>query len=394
MLRAVSHSGVRSCNHTSGDCCNARPDPRAASRRRSRAFFLAVALTAGTSTALLGCGKTGPPVAPERRLPIAVSDLSGVIEGNALVLTWANPGTRMDGSRLKDLALIRIYRREDAGDGEPKPAVVSWGKVVGYDEVAAIRLADPAPAKVEGGRVSWTDSAALTFGRRYVYVLTAMDSIGRSSAPSPRLVVRFLAAPRPPEGLTAKAGEGQVRLEWSPPARLVDGSPPPGPLAYELLRGPSADGPFALITPAPIATPGFTDRGLKNEETYYYAVRAVRSEPDGRARSDLSRVVAATPMDLTPPSPPTNLVAVPSETAVRLAWNPSPEEDVAGYVVYRAAPPGADFVRLTPIPTSQTTYTDRSVERGRTYSYVVTAVDRSPRANESARSTPASATVP
>ena len=113
-----------------------------------------------------------------------------------------------------------------------------------------------------------------------------------------------------------------------------------------------------------------------------------------RALSDRSAVVAATPVKLTPPSPPTNLVAVPSETAVRLAWQASPESDVAGYVVYRASASGADFVRLTSTPITRTTYTDRSVERGKTYWYVVTAVDRTSRPNESARSARASATVP
>jgi fibronectin type 3 domain-containing protein len=242
--------------------------------------------------------------------------------------------------------------------------------------------------------VTWTDPAKLTLGRRYVYVITAVDSIGRSSAPSSRLVVTFLAAPRPPERLTARAGEGQVRLEWSPTALLVDGSAPTGPLSYELLRGASAEGPFGAVTPGSISSPSFTDRGLANDQTYYYAVRAVRSEAGLRALSDRSTVVAATPVKLTPPPPPTNLVAVPSAGAVRLVWDRSPESDVAGYVVYRAVAPGADFVRLTPTPITRTTYSDQTVERGKTYSYVVTAVDRARRPNESARSAPARATVP
>ncbi|MBI3029149.1 MAG: hypothetical protein HYY64_06530 [Candidatus Rokubacteria bacterium] len=344
--------------------------------------------------ALAGCGKKGPPVAPEGRVPAAVSDLSGLVEGSAVILTWSNPGTRADGTRLKDLATIRIYRREDAGDGEPKPAMLSWGKVVGYDEIAAIRLAEPGPATIEGSRATWADREKLTVGRRYVYVVTAVDSIGRSSPPSPRVVVNLLAAPRPPDGLTATAGEGEVRLAWAAPARLVDGSPAPPILGYEVLRGASAAGPFALVAPEPMAARDFTDRGLTNGQTYYYAVRAVRTEPGGRARSTLSAAAAATPVDLTPPSPPGSLVAVPAETAVRLAWSASPEEDVAGYLVYRAEAPGAAYVRLTPASITTTTYIDRTVERGKTYSYVVTAVDRAIRPNESARSRPAGATVP
>ena len=341
-----------------------------------------------------GCGKVGPPVAPERRIPVAVFDLSAVVEGPAVVLTWSNPGTRADGTRMRDLTTVRVHRREDAGDGEPKPALLSWGKVVGYDEVAATPLAEPAPATIEGTRVTWVDREKLSLGRRYVYVLTAEDSIGRSSPPSPRLVVSFLAAPRPPERLTATAGEAEVRLAWAAPAFLVDGSPAAATLGYEVLRAPSAAGPFAPLTPEPIAAREFTDRGLANEQTYYYALRAVRTEAGGRARSTLSAVATATPVDLTPPSPPRNLVAVPSQSAVRLAWNASPEEDVAGYVVYRAEAPGSAYVRLTPTPVTTTTYIDRTVERGKTYSYAVTAVDRAIRPNESARSGPAGATVP
>ena len=370
-----------------------RGAPRSPRHPRAGAFALPL-IVALLAVAVAGCGKKGPPVAPERRVPVAVSDLSGLVEGSAVILSWSNPGTRADGTRLKDLTTIRIYRREDAADGEPKPAMLSWGKVVGYDEIAAIRLAEPAPATIEGPRATWADREKLTVGRRYVYVLTAVDSIGRSSSPSPRVVVNFLAAPRPPDGLTAAAGEGEVRLAWAAPTRLVDGSPAPRTLEYEVLRGSSPAGPFAPVTPEAIAARDFTDRGLANEQTYYYALRAVRTEPGGRARSTLSAIAGATPVDLTPPAPPGSLVAVPAETAVRLAWSASAEDDVAGYLVYRAEAPGAAYVRLTPTPITTTTYIDRTVERAKTYSYVVTAVDRAIRPNESARSQPAGATVP
>jgi len=100
--------------------------------------------------AAIGCGKKGPPVAPERRVPAAVSGLTATVEGPAIVLSWTNPTTRADGTRLKDLATLRVYRREEPGGAEPKPAVLSRGRVVGYEEVASIKLATPTPAKVEG----------------------------------------------------------------------------------------------------------------------------------------------------------------------------------------------------------------------------------------------------
>lgn len=350
-------------------------------------------LLALVGLAALSCGKKGPPVAPERRVPAAVSALTAIVEGKAVVLSWTNPKSRADGTRLRDLTTLRVYRREEPGTAEPKPAMLSWGSVVGYEEVATIRLADPTPTKVEGGDVTWADRKNLSVGHRYVYVVTAHDGIGRSSPPSERLAVTFLAAPLPPRTLTATSGDSTVRLEWTPPAGLVDGSPMAGRLAYEVLRAASAEAELRPITSTPIPETGFTDSGLQNDQAYYYAVRALRSEAGGRAQSEPSVTVAALPLDLTPPSAPTNLAAVPSEGAVRLAWNPSPEEDVDGYLVYRASPPGAPYTRLTPTRLTTTIFTDRAVERGRAYSYMVTALDRARRPNESARSNEATATV-
>jgi fibronectin type 3 domain-containing protein len=103
--------------------------------------------------------------------------------------------------------------------------------------------------------------------------------------------------------------------------------------------------------------------------------------------------VAASPADTTPPGPPRDLVAVPAPGAVTLAWRPNPEPDVALYAVYRASGPG-DFTRVGSAVGGSTTYTDRDVRPGATYRYAVTALDRARRANESSRSSEATATVP
>ena len=351
-------------------------------------------LLALAGLAVAACGKRGPPVAPERRLPATISALAATVEGSAIVLSWTNPATRGDGTPLKDLTLLRVYRREESGEMEPKPAVLSWGNVVGYSEVASIKLGEPGQTKPEGNRAAWVDRAGLSFGRRYVYVVTAVDSIGRSSPPSGRVLVTFLAAPMSPRGLSARAGDGEVQLAWLPPSAFMDGTPLPGPLTYQVFRAPAGAGPFQAVTPTPISEITFADRGLENERTYYYVVRALRSAETGGALSEPTPTVAATPVDLTPPSPPTNVVAIPSESTVHLAWNPSPEADVAGYAIYRASPPGSPYVRIATVQHPTTVFTDRAVERGRTYSYVVTAVDRASRPNESARSDEAQITVP
>ena len=257
---------------------------------RSRRAVVAIGL-ALTAFVLGGCGKKGPIVAPERRVPAPPSELRASVEERTIVVSWSNPRTRADGSRLRDLALVRLFRRDEVPDAPPKPAMLSGDRVVGYQEIVRIALdaAPPAGVQLQDGGVSVRDSGGLSFGRRYVYVVTAEDSLGRSSPPS--------------------------------------------------------------------------------------------------------AAVAVTPVDTTPPSPPTRLIAIPAAGSVRLAWNASPEEDVALYAVYRAEGTGA-FVRIATVQPITTLYTDRDVQSGRTYRYAVTALDRARKANESARSNEVSVTVP
>jgi fibronectin type 3 domain-containing protein len=204
--------------------------------------------------------------------------------------------------------------------------------------------------------------------------------------------VAYIAPPRPPVNLTATPGEGEVTLRWDPPARLVDDSSVQGEITYEVLRAAQAEAALEVITAAPVQDTRFTDRGLVNDRTYEYAVRALRAEAGGRARSQTSSRLAATPRDTTAPAAPERLVAVVSGPDVRLSWAPSPDSDVARYVVYRTDARGA-FVRIGVAVAPITTFVDRGVAAG-AYRYAVAAQDASSRANESARSNEAGVTVP
>ena len=361
--------------------------------RPSRGAVMAAGLAVAT-LAVCGCGRKGPIVAPERRLPMPPVDLRATVEERVIVVSWGNPHVRADGTRLRDLALVRLFRREEAPGAAPKPAMLSGDRVVGYEEIARIALdaAPPAGVQIEGGRVSVTDDKGLSFGQRYVYVTTAEDATGRSSPPSPRLTVTLFAGPEAPAGLAAQAGDKEIRLKWDAPGSFRDGTPVTGELRYVVLRA-AGDAALAPVTPAPVAGTTFTDRGLENEATYRYAVQAVRVDPTGTSRGPVSTPIAVMPVDTTPPSPPTRLIAIPAAATVRLAWNASPEEDVALYAVYRAEGVSA-FIRVGTTQAIATTYTDRDVQPGRTYRYGVTALDRARQANESARSNEVTVTVP
>ena len=74
----------------------------------------------------------------------------------------------------------------------------------------------------------------------------------------------------PPTNLRATPTTGSVTLMWTAA---------PGAANYTVLRSLAAAGPFASITPTPVADTGFTDTGVTAGATYFYVVTATR--PDG-----------------------------------------------------------------------------------------------------------------
>jgi hypothetical protein len=57
-----------------------------------------------------------------------------------------------------------------------------------------------------------------------------------------------------------------------------------------------------------------------------------------------------------------------------LSWDPS-HDVVVGYNVYRGGQRGGPYTQLNPVLDSSTNYTDSAVNAGKTYYYVVTAVN-------------------
>lgn len=341
---------------------------------------------------LVACGKRGSPVPPRMRLPEAVTDLSATAREAGIEVAWTLPRRRVDGTRLFDPGEAKLYRLEDTGATEPRAAMRVNNRIAGYTEVAAVRLKDPPAPEVQGGRVLYTDRRDLTFGRRYTYVVVTTDAQGRMSGPSARSSVTYIAPPEAPGALRAESGDRESRLAWQPPARLVDGTPVGVPLTYEVLRAPDAATALTVVARTAPGETSFVDRGLTNDRTYEYAVRAIRTEGSASASGAASARVTVTPVKTTPPAPPTDLAAIGSRGEVRLSWKPSPATDIAAYVVYRAPPDGA-FARVGSARPPATTFIDRNVPAGR-YRYAVTAQDTSTRANESDRSGEVAVTVP
>ena len=357
---------------------------------RHRRVALVVAVFA---VVVLGaCGRKGNPVPPETRVPQAVSDLTAVAREGGVELGWTVPRRRFDNSRILEPGVARLYRVDDAGTGEPRPALLHGDRIRGYAEIATFRLQEPASPNLRGGRITYVDRNGLVFGRRYTYVATTADAQGRISPPSARVSITYIAPAQPPRALRAEATDRGVRLSWQAPASLVDGSAVRDPLTYEVLRAPDPVAEPTVIGRTGAGVTSFEDRGLENDRTYYYAVRAVRSADKSTAAGAATERIAATPVKTTAPAAVIGLVAVPSRGEVRLSWQPSSEPDIAMYIIYRAAGRAAP-ARVGAVRPPGTTFVDRNLPAG-TYRYTVTVQDASARANESRPSNEVTVAVP
>jgi fibronectin type 3 domain-containing protein len=226
---------------------------------------------------------------------------------------------------------------------------------------------------------------------RYYYRVAAYDQSGYNGGWSETLSHAWSWLPRTPGDFKAVPDDKMVSLSWTPVTMLQDGSPArdlAGYLVYRL----SGQGPWIRVTPEPVLKTEFQDVAVLNDVQYNYKVVAVRRVGGDLLASLDYPIRMAMPEKRTPPPPVLNLLAVPTSQGVELRWELSPMPDVAGYRVYRRLSGQEKYTRLTPELVQKPYFVDRQVSRGQTYHYYVTAVDDSPRANESLPSETAAVT--
>jgi fibronectin type 3 domain-containing protein len=222
---------------------------------------------------------------------------------------------------------------------------------------------------------SFVDSS-VTNGTTYYYVVsgayTGNPNGGGESADSSEARATpqgSVSVPAPPTGLAATAGNAQVALAWNASS---------GATSYRVKRSTTSGGPYTVVA-SPTST-SYTNTGLTNGTTYYYAVSAVNSAGESANSSQVS----ATPQGSVP-SVPTGLTATAGNVQVALAWNAS--SGATSYRVKRSTTSGGPYT-VVASPTS-TSYTNTGLTNGTTYYYVVSAVNS---AGESANSSQVSAT--
>ncbi len=132
-----------------------------------------------------GCGRKAPPVAPQVVVPPAVKDLRAEVVGHDVQLTWSVP-TQGD-TVFEGVKGFRIFRYESRDSSTPRCP----GCPIRFHEHLDIKLTDPAPARIKGGRVICRD--ALEPGCRYAYKVVVYHKSGGVSGNSN--IVEFATEP-------------------------------------------------------------------------------------------------------------------------------------------------------------------------------------------------------
>jgi len=223
----------------------------------------------------------------------------------------------------------------------------------------------------------------------YYYGAKVYNKKGKSAGYSKFGALFPAIVPKPPANFTAKLAEKEIQLDWTAVTTDIAGKPvPEGTVRYNIYRGTTANfAPEQPLNSDPLDVITYKDTAFEYGKSYYYFIRAHDSKKKRAQESEPSNVILIYPQDTFPPKAPEELNVVSAREGMVLIWAPNSEEDVAGYNIYRSTTPGEGYTKINKELVRETTYTDKDIQQGQRYYYVITAVDSAPVPNESEKST-------
>lgn len=352
-----------------------------------------VAVLAGL---LAGCANVGQPRPPSLHLPAVAEHVSAVRVGDAVRLTWLTPAQTTEGDKLRGSTTAVICRDEGKASPVMLPAPCH----------AVQRLA------VQPGDNTVEDALPVQFATGLpgllVYRVELFNSQQRSAGRSLPVFVPSGTAPAAVQGLSGTPVRDGVVLTWQ---RTGYDSEVQVELNRSLVRAPTASaqekqarqqpllggksgndpgGESILKAAANADSGGMVDHGLMDGDSATYFAQRVRTVALGgqayEIRSVPSSTVKVTYRKTFPPRAPVGLVTIPAGSmnapgglSIDLSWEPNPEDDVAGYNLYRAEQPGEGgkpvFGRLNTALLPGPFFRDLHLAASHSYLYRATAVD-------------------
>ena len=210
---------------------------------------------------------------------------------------------------------------------------------------------------------TYTNTAYLENGTTYYYRVRALNSSGVAGAYSSVVYVTYKQTLSAPTVTGGNDAQGRPTLKWN----AVSGA-----AKYEVYRARSRSGEY--IKYSTVTGTSYTNISyIENGNTYYYKVRALKSDGTAGAWSSIVSVTyrAASTGTL---SAPTVTGGNDSQGRPTLKWNAV--SGAAKYEVYRARSRSGEYIKYSTV--TGTSYTNTSyIEDGNTYYYKVRALDAS-----------------
>ncbi len=302
-----------------------------------------------------GCGYIGyigPPMAPTLDLPLDVTDLRAVEYGDKIQVTFTIAPLTTEGLKLKSLRSVDLFAGTTSPPSDMHYAVpASVPGPVAYDEI---------PVRAWQGKT--------------IFLGVRATGPKKKTSGWSNLVPMTVGPPLPsPTMLAAKNLKDGVGLTWQGTGTR-----------FRVLRA-VGDGPLERL--GETEKPEYLDASAQFGMKYQYRVLALASDTYMSVASEPPAEIA--PKDEFPPAVPTGVTAAPGVNTIEVAWDRNTEADFKGYNVFRSVD-GGPFEKVAGLIETPT-FSDSKVEAGKTYRYVVSAVDLLN--NESDRSAPPATAV-
>ena len=248
-------------------------------------------------------------------------------------------------------------------DAQGRPTL-KWNAVTGAAKYEVYRARSKDGDYIKYSTVtgtSYTNTSYIENGNTYYYKVRALDANGRAGAWSSIVSVTYKQTLLAPTVTGGNDAQGRPTLKWN----AVSGA-----AKYEVYRARSKDGDY--IKYSTVTGTSYTNTSyIKDGNTYYYKVRALKSDGTAGAWSSIVSVTyrAASAGTLSAPSV---TGGKDSQGRPTLKWNAV--SGAAKYEVYRARSKDGDYIKYSTV--TGTSYTNTSyIESGNTYYYKVRALD-------------------
>jgi hypothetical protein len=310
-------------------------------------------------------------MAPLANVPSKISDLAAIQRGSIVIVHCTVPTLTTENVPIKKSVKLDL-RIAAAGDHFDQGAWASQAKPI-------------SPAEIKEGIATYKIPTQEWTGKQVAIGVRSIGSNGKQSEWSNFETLTVVAPPETPSRLDVVDTAAGEHVDWTGRGDQ-----------FRVLRRIGDEKEYTVA--ATVTGHDWTDAGIDYGKPYAYMVQAlvVAGNKDAGnkkvAESDLSEPFPITPVDKFAPAVPSGLRAGRTVNSVTLVWESDTEPDLAGYRVYRSVDDGPwqKLADVNVVPS----YSDTTVEHGKTYHYAVSAFDKAATVNESDRSAPVEIVFP